>query len=99
MEVELSFTDALYRNIISFKRKLKNLVFTELCNIYVSNDDYFCIKYSSYQINNRIDLLYMIYSNGCGLSIDGNPTEKNNHLLAHYIKNKQIVPLWCIPNA
>ena len=98
MEVELSFTDALYRNIISFKRKLKNLVFTELCNIYVSNDDYFCIKYSSYQINNRIDLLYMIYSNGCGLSIDGNPTEKNNHLLAHYIKNKHIVPLWCIPN-
>lgn len=146
MEVELSFTDALYRNIRSFERKLKNLVFNELCNIYVSNDDYFCIKYSadiydfliefakvkdkklfgeqlnislsvppfcpnifkeltkkghtysSYQINNRIDLLNKIYSNGYGYSIDGNPTEKNNHLLAHYIKNKHIVPLWCIPN-
>ena len=47
MEVELSFTDALYRNIRSFERKLKNLVFNELCNIYVSNDDYFCIKYSA----------------------------------------------------
>ena len=54
--------------------------------------------YRSYQINNRIDLLNKIYSNGCGHSIDGTPTEKNNQLLAHYIKNKHIVPLWCIPN-
>ena len=43
-------------------------------------------------------MLNKIYSNGYWYSIDGNPTEKNNHLLAHYIKNKHIVPLWCIPN-
>lgn len=146
MNVELSFSNALYRDIRSFERKFKNLVFSELCNIYVSNQDVYCIQYnveiynflieysklkdkeltceelnkslpipllcqnifkvltkkgytySSYQINNRLDLLNKIYSNGCGHTIDGNPEEKNNHLLAHYINHNQIVPLWCIPN-
>lgn len=45
MNVELSFSNVLYKDIRGFERKFKNLVFSELCNIYVSNHDDYCIQY------------------------------------------------------
>lgn len=47
IEIELNFTDILYKHIRNFERKFKNVIFSVLCKNYVENrEDKFCINYA-----------------------------------------------------
>ena len=46
MEIELNFTDVLYKSVRKFGRKLKNVIFSVLCKNYVDEKkDIYCINY------------------------------------------------------
>lgn len=46
MEIELNFTDVLYKSVRKFERKLKNVIFSVLCKNYVDKKkDIYCINY------------------------------------------------------
>lgn len=48
MEIELKFTDVLYKSIRDFERKFKNVIFSILCKNYVEKKkDIYCTNYAS----------------------------------------------------
>lgn len=52
-----------------------------------------------YNFSSKRDLLIHLKEIGTGITRDKEKMEKNNQLIAHYLKTQSIAPLWVIPNA